>query len=503
MECECLREERIVARCFLYQRRSSPAKQHLISHQHIFASPPLYFFTMVATLSALFTILPLTAAWPAVMHMNEQMQKREEPPSRAPLFKSGRQNTGLPALGFNARDQFVNVTRGSGHEFASPGNGDIRGQCPGLNAAANHGFIPRNGLLTTQQTVNGLRDAYNMAPDLALFLAVVSIALAGDPVSGRWSIGGSFTPTLPLFPATGIAGTHNAYEGDASIVRGDAYLNDGRVGVFQMRSWEHLYQLAEEYTLDDIAAQSDYVTRWSIANNPYYFSAPFSGLVAPAAHNFVINFMSNHSAEKPGGTLTRNVLKQFFAVTGDSPGNFVHNRGQERIPENWYRRPTANAMTIPQVLTDVQVNNAVSDPPMINICTRLTQNRCTQASFALVVTPAESTPSLASMSPISPVEHSTPLVSLRATRQRASCFRHPLQACPMSLAHFSVPSDRSSAGRHSNSAHCRRSSVAVSWPTSTTASSMAFLVLRSRPVVLSTRNFRSSRVRFRAEEESG
>lgn len=40
------------------------------------------------------------------------------------------------------------------------------------------------------------------------------------------------------------------------MMQGDAYLNGGNVGVFQMRSWEHLYNLAKEYTLDDIAAQS-------------------------------------------------------------------------------------------------------------------------------------------------------------------------------------------------------------------------------------------------------
>lgn len=294
------------------------------------------------------------------MEMNRQLQKREEPPPRAPLFKSGRPNTGLPASGFSAQDQLVNVGSGSGHEFQNPGSGDIRGQCPGLNAAANHKFIPHNGLLTTAQTVQGLGDAYNMSPDLALFLAVVSTALAGDPISNRWSIGGKFTPTIPVFAATGIAGTHNQYEGDASIVRGDAYLNGGNVGVFQMRSWEHLYELSQDsYTLDNVAAQSDYVTRWSILNNPYYFSAPFSGLVAPAAHNFVINFMSNHSAEQPGGFLSREVLKSFFAVTGDAPGAFVHNRGQERIPDNWYKRPTANAYNIPEVLIDVQINNAM------------------------------------------------------------------------------------------------------------------------------------------------
>lgn len=42
----------------------------------------------------------------------------------------------------------------------------------------------------------------------------------------------------------------------------------------------------------------------SIENNPYYFSSQFAGLlVAPAAYNFVINFMSNHTAEEPSGYL--------------------------------------------------------------------------------------------------------------------------------------------------------------------------------------------------------
>jgi hypothetical protein len=55
-----------------------------------------------------------------------------------------------------------------------------------------------------------------------------------------------------------------------------------------MRSWNKMYERAESFTLDDAAAQSDYNTRWSILNNPYYFSAPFSALGVAAAHNFVI-----------------------------------------------------------------------------------------------------------------------------------------------------------------------------------------------------------------------
>ena len=92
-------------------------------------------------------------------------------------------------------------------------------------------------------------------------------------------------------------------------------------------------------------------------NNPYYFSGPFSGLVAPAAHNFVINFMSNHSAETPGGTLDRETLKSFFAVSGE-PGSFTLNRGHERVPNNWYRRPSTSQHTIPEVFVDLGANNA-------------------------------------------------------------------------------------------------------------------------------------------------
>lgn len=204
--------------------------------------------------------------------------------------------------------------------------------------ASNHGFLNRNGIPTIAQTVTGLRAAYNMNEDLSLTLAVIAVALAGDVVSQTWSIGGEYAPALSLGgllgQPRGIVGTHNQYEGDASIVRGDAYLNDGQQR-FQMRSWNRLYPLAETQdglTLDKVAAHNDYTVRWSKLNNPYFFQAPFSGAVAPAAHNFVVNFMSNHSEEFPGGYLNGDVLKTFFGVSG-KPGSFVYNLGQERIPD--------------------------------------------------------------------------------------------------------------------------------------------------------------------------
>ena len=60
---------------------------------------------------------------------------------------TGRLNTGAgdPFPTFDAASQYVNVAPGSANEFVPPGPNDLRGQCPGLNAAANHGFLPHSG----------------------------------------------------------------------------------------------------------------------------------------------------------------------------------------------------------------------------------------------------------------------------------------------------------------------------------------------------------------------
>lgn len=82
---------------------------------------------------------------------------------------------------------------------------------------------------------------------------------AGDVLTQTWSIGGAYPGSVPLLSdPQGILGTHNQYEGDASFSRGDAYLNGGRVGVWQDRAFTHFYNLGETYGPDDVAAQQDY-----------------------------------------------------------------------------------------------------------------------------------------------------------------------------------------------------------------------------------------------------
>lgn len=75
------------------------------------------------------------------------------------------------------------------HAFEAPGPNDIRGPCPGLNAAANHHFLSHDGITTFSELVDAQQNLYNVGYDLAVTLAVLGIALDGDVVTGKLSIG--------------------------------------------------------------------------------------------------------------------------------------------------------------------------------------------------------------------------------------------------------------------------------------------------------------------------
>lgn len=110
---------------------------------------------------ALLAAATSVVAFPQLMELDQtlkgklsNLEKRAvEPPYRAPAVPINRPNTGLPPLGFNAADQYVDTSDSGPHPFKAPGPNDKRGQCPGLNAAANHGFFPRNGIPNIQDSM--------------------------------------------------------------------------------------------------------------------------------------------------------------------------------------------------------------------------------------------------------------------------------------------------------------------------------------------------------------
>ncbi|KAG9027067.1 hypothetical protein FRB95_008168 [Tulasnella sp. JGI-2019a] len=53
-------------------------------------------------------------------------------------------------------------------QYIPPSNTDSRGPCPGLNALANHGILPRNGRqVTFKMFMDAVTSSYNFAPTLA------------------------------------------------------------------------------------------------------------------------------------------------------------------------------------------------------------------------------------------------------------------------------------------------------------------------------------------------
>lgn len=204
---------------------------------------------------------------------------------------------------------------------------------------ANHGFLPHDGYATILQFVDATTQVVGMGPLLATFLAAYGAAIDGSGLA--WSIGGS--PSVAqagLLPGgNGISGSHNKYESDASPTRPDLY-EEGNDYKTQADQFQQLINASPggEVTLDSLTAFRSQRFDTQIANNPYFFNGPFTGvLVQPAAYTFIYRFMANHSEENPYGYLSYDVIKSWFGITGDS-GSYIANQGQERIPENWYKR---------------------------------------------------------------------------------------------------------------------------------------------------------------------
>jgi len=84
----------------------------------------------------------LASAYPNILqHLEEagastNREKRQTPLSTPP---------------FDAKSQYIDTT--GQYAFKAPGATDQRGPCPGLNAMANHGYLPHNGIATIDQFI--------------------------------------------------------------------------------------------------------------------------------------------------------------------------------------------------------------------------------------------------------------------------------------------------------------------------------------------------------------
>jgi hypothetical protein len=130
---------------------------------------------------------------------------------------------------FDAKSQYVSTT--GDHSFVPPnyGAGDVRGPCPGLNAAANHNYISRNGVANGrlhQGCERGIRNGSQPRWFPCHLRAIFDGNLEGYSIGGRTSnVALPLNNLLGLTGAPqGLSGSHNKYESDASPTRGDIHM---------------------------------------------------------------------------------------------------------------------------------------------------------------------------------------------------------------------------------------------------------------------------------------
>ncbi|KAI0201210.1 hypothetical protein F4808DRAFT_469865 [Astrocystis sublimbata] len=295
-------------------------------------------------------------------------------------FAKARGATKRAPAKFNAKEQLINIY--GEHAFVPPDfkAGDQRGPCPGLNALANHGYLPHNGVADIATMIKATNEVYGMSIDLGGFLAVYGTVLDGNPLSLNpgFSIGGPSQHSQDILNGlgllgtpTGLSGSHNKYESDVSPTRGDLYVVGNSYHVQRDRFIEYWHAIPEDtlapqqYTALAPFHKKRFID--SETENGYFFYPPFSGiLVSPAGYSFPPRFMATHSDEYPEGYLSREVFTSFFGVKGDNPDNFEVKQGWERIPENWYKRPIGDDFSIPDFLADV-LEHASYYPRLLSI----------------------------------------------------------------------------------------------------------------------------------------
>ncbi|KAF7715040.1 Chloroperoxidase domain-containing protein [Penicillium ucsense] len=238
------------------------------------------------------------------------------------------------------------------HVFQPPNfeKGDQRGPCPGLNALANHGYIPRNGVVSFAHVIQAINKVYGMGIDLATVLAIMGTVWTGDPLSldPRFSIGGRSTGVNNLLDnlggllgePQGLIGSHNFIEADSSNTRDDIYVT-GNNYVMNMDKFMSWYNMSTDGTFDMnlMALRAKNRFDETIKSNPNFYYGPVTGLIARnAGYIFPGRLFRNHSADNPEGVLTKSALRNFYAVYGEE-NNLTYKEGWEQIPSNWYKTP--------------------------------------------------------------------------------------------------------------------------------------------------------------------
>lgn len=213
---------------------------------------------------------------------------------------------------------------------------------------ANHGYIPRNGIVTIAQTVVAAAQVFNMGADLATFLAGGSVLFAGDVPSMTYSIGGADARTNSLGVVGGSLGTETGLSGhlrfkenDASATRCDFYLCDGDNHNLNSSVFLNLQSHAKnegkgQYNVPALVHHFKDQYQNSRSKNPNFYFFPPSAALTIGATYFVAGFFSNGTIGY-GGVANEASVASFVGARFNANGT-VSYQPEQIPPQGWYRR---------------------------------------------------------------------------------------------------------------------------------------------------------------------
>nr|XP_018918017.1 PREDICTED: aromatic peroxygenase-like [Bemisia tabaci] len=252
------------------------------------------------------------------------------------------------------------------HEWRAPGPFDERGPCPGLNALANHGYIPRSGVVSIGEATSACWGVLGMGLDAALVLSVYASLVCG--LLPSFSIGGkSKNNSLGLGDCQGLKNTHNRMEGDVSPTRRDKYVDGDSTHLYL----PYFKQLLDMTTNDTITYEN--MTNFrktrlmnSINTNPYLLINPVTFFLAILTYLLPLRclFKSNYPSCTPKPCIDHGTMMSFFAVSRNDNGSLAYFAGHEQIPENWYRVPYGEEYDLKKANEDV-IATIVNDPTLL------------------------------------------------------------------------------------------------------------------------------------------
>ncbi|GAA5913046.1 hypothetical protein JCM6882_005546 [Rhodosporidiobolus microsporus] len=234
------------------------------------------------------------------------------------------------------------------HPFQAPGPTDQRGPCPGLNTLANHGYLPRSGIVTGSEIIEAVGEGFNMAADLAGLLVLIAVAFGGNLETATFSIGGEDDRT---YSATGIGSKaagrqfgldgHSRCEGDASATRADFFMNGGDNHNGQPERFRRFMELAKKNggqfnvaAANELYAQNADI---SLENNPKLYFQAYTIIVILGEYPFIPNFFTN-GTYGAGGVSNLESISSLMGYQINEDGSICYV--PERFPDNWYRRAT-------------------------------------------------------------------------------------------------------------------------------------------------------------------